>query len=140
MTLVWLMRHMVQFSFPPGYYRPRSFEIDGGPYRRLGVETFKWLLFKSRIELLNTSARLSHGRTGLQCLERGIREAETDHVIALLVMVVVTIHAAVNAWWPLVGWLLLVNVVANVYPIMLQRYNRARLLPVLSRLGGSNRL
>ena len=138
MTLVWLMHHVVQFSFSPGYYRLQPFEIDGGLYERLGVETFKWLLFKSRIERLNTSVRLSYGRTGLQDLERGIREAETDHVIALLVMVVITIHAAMNARWALVGWLLLANVVANVYPIMLQRHNRARLLPVLARFGSTS--
>ena len=138
MTLVWLMHHVVQFSFSPRYYRLQPFEIDGGLYERLGIETFKWLLFKSRIERLNTSVRLSYGRTGLQGLERGIREAETDHVIALLVMVVITIHAAMNARWALVGWLLLVNVVANVYPIMLQRRNRARLLPVLARLGSTS--
>ena len=138
MTLVWIMRHLVPFAFPPRYYRLRPFENDGRLYRRLGVVTFKWLLFKSRVELLNFSARLSHGRTGLHRLECGIREAETDHAIALLVMVVITIHAAMNAWWALVNWLLLANVVANVYPIMLQRHNRARLLPVLEKLGGSH--
>ncbi len=139
MTLVWLMRHVVPFVLPPGYYRLRPFEIDSRLYRRLGVVRFKWLLFKSRVELLNFSARLSHGRTGLHDLERGITEAETDHAIALLVMVLITIDAAVNAWWALASWLLLVNVVANVYPIMLQRHNRARLLPVLEKLGGKDR-
>lgn len=134
MTLVWLTHYVVPFSFSAAYYRLKAFEIDGGIYGRLGIEAFWWLLCKSRIELLNTSVRLSHGRTGLQGLERGMRKAETDHVITLLVMVVVTIYAAMNAWWALVGWLLLVNVVANAYPIMLQRHNRSRVLPVLARL------
>jgi hypothetical protein len=40
---------------------------------------------------------------------------------------------------PLASWLLLTNIVANVYPIMLQRYTRARVLPVLERLGSRNR-
>jgi hypothetical protein len=139
MTLVWLTRHVVPFAFPPRYYRLQRFEIDGRLYRRLGVVTFKWLLCKSRLELLNFSARLSHGRTGLHRLERGIGEAETDHAIALLVMVAITIHAATNAWWDLASWLLLANVTANVYPIMLQRHNRARLLPVLEKLRGRDR-
>lgn len=139
MTLVWLMRHVVPFAFPRRYYRLRPFEVDGRLYRRLGVVTFRWLLFKSRVELLNFSARLSHGRTGLHRLERGIREAESDHATALLVMIVATIHAAMNAWWALASWLLLTNIVANVYPIMLQRHIRARLLPVLERLGSRNR-
>ena len=39
-------------------------------------------------------------------------------------MSVVTVHATLNTWWALAGWLLLTNVVANVYPIMLQRHNR----------------
>jgi hypothetical protein len=135
MTLVWLVRQLVPFALPHRYHRLRPFEIDGRVYRDLGIVTFKWLLFKSGVEHLNFSARLSHGRSGLVGLERGIRVAETDHALALLVMVVVTLYAAVNAWWALTGWLLLANVVANVYPIMLQRHNRARLLPVLRRLG-----
>lgn len=139
MTLIWLMRQVVPFAFPPRYYRLRPFEIDGRLYRRLGVATFKSLLSNSRIELLNFSARLLHGRRGLDGLERGIREAETHHAMALLVMAVITIHAAANAWWPLASWLLLANVVANVYPIMLQRLNRARLQPVLDRLGRRRR-
>ena len=139
MTLVWLMRRVVPFAFPPRYYRPRPFEADGRLFQRFGIETFKWLLFKSRIELLNFSARLTHGKSGLHRLERGIREAETDHAIALLVMAVITLQAVTNGRWALAGWLLLANVVANVYPIMLQRHNRARLLPVLERLEGRER-
>ena len=134
MTLVWLTRHLVRFTFPPGYYRLQPFENDGRLYRHLGVRAFKWLLSKSGVELMNFSARLSHGRTGLHGLERGIREAETDHSIALLVMVAILIYAITNGWWALAGWLLVANVVANVYPIMLQRHNRARLLPVLEKL------
>ena len=138
MTLVWLVRHVVPFALPPRYHRLRPIEIDGRLYRDLGVVTFKWLLFKSGVENLNFSARLSHGRSGLVGLERGIREAETDHAITLLVMAVMTLYAAVHAWWALTSWLLLANVVVNVYPIMLQRHNRARLLPVLQRLGRRN--
>jgi hypothetical protein len=139
MSLIWLIRQVAPFALPPGYYRPRPFESHGRLFRRLGVERFKWLLFKSRVELLNVSARLSHGRSGLRGLDRGIRAAETDHTIALLIMVVITIYAVTNAWWALAGWLLLANIVANVYPIMVQRHNRARLLPVLERLGSQNR-
>jgi hypothetical protein len=77
-------------------------------------------------------------KTGLLRFAQGIREAETDHTIVFLVMIVITIYAAMNAWLALVGWLLLANTGANVYPIMLQRYKRARLLPVLERLGIRN--
>jgi hypothetical protein len=140
MTLAWVIRYLVRFALPPGYYRLQPFEINGRRYRYLGVGAFKWLLFKSGVELLNFSARLPRGRLGLYGLERGIRDAETDHAIALLIMVAITIHAVTNTWWALASWLLLANVVANVYPIMLQRHNRARLLPVLARLRGSTLL
>lgn len=134
MTLIWLTRHVVPFALPSPYYRLRPVELDGRLYRALGVETFKWLLFKSRIEFLNVSVKLSHGRSGIRGLERGTREAETDHAIVLLVMAAITIYAAGHAWWTLVGWLVLANVIANLYPIMLQRHNRARLRPMLEQL------
>jgi hypothetical protein len=138
MTLVWLTRHVVPVTLPARVSCLRPVETDGTLYRQLGVHAFKWLLFKSGLQRLNFSARLSHGRTGLIGLERGIRDAETDHAIAFLVMIVITLYSAMNGWWAFASWLVLGNGVANVYPIMLQRLNRARLLPVLEKLGHRN--
>ena len=126
---------MVPVALPARYHRLRPVETDNHLYRHLGVGAFKWLLFKSGLERLNVSARLSRGRTGLLEFERGIRDAETDHTITFLVMVAVTLFAAMKGWWAFAGWLVLANLVANIYPIMLQRSNRARLLPVLTKLG-----
>lgn len=134
MTLVWLTRHVVALELPRQYYRLRPVESNGRLYRSFGVGAFKWLLLKSGLDALNFSVRLSHARTGLPALARGIREAETDHAIALLVMVVVTLYAATRGWWAFTSWLVLTNLVANIYPIMLQRLNRARLQPVLAKL------
>ena len=138
MTLVWLTRQVVPFALPAHFYRLRPVEADGSLYRQLGVHAFKRLLFKSGLQRLNLSARLSHGRTGLIAFERGIGDAETDHAIAFLVMIVITLYSAMHGWWAFASWLMLGNGVANVYPIMLQRMNRARLLPVLEKLRHRN--
>jgi hypothetical protein len=56
-----------------------------------------------------------------------MRQAEALHEILLVVTLTVVLNAAVRGWWGAAGWTLVFNVLANGYPAMLQRYNRALL-------------
>jgi hypothetical protein len=42
-------------------------------------------------------------------------------------------YALLQGWWDTFGWLLLFNILINAYPVMLQRYNRAKLQPLLEK-------
>ncbi|HXU03235.1 MAG TPA: hypothetical protein VN903_19850, partial [Polyangia bacterium] len=55
------------------------------------------------------------------------RNAETNHVIMFLIVVLVIAHALARGWWDAAAWTLVFNVLINAYPVMLQRYNRGRL-------------
>jgi hypothetical protein len=62
-----------------------------------------------------------------------MRQAEANHVISFLVLLLTLIYALTRNWYAVAGWLAAVNVIANVYPVMLQRHNRARVEPLLER-------
>lgn len=63
-----------------------------------------------------------------------MRTAEADHVVMFLVTLLPIGHALVRGWWDAAAWTLLFDVLINAYPVMLQRYNRGRLVSLTARL------
>jgi len=134
--LVWLMMcwvALVSLAFPlrlpASYYVLRPGERDGRRYEQLGVLIAKRLLRRGPLHWLNPRLHFPPVRDaqGLAKVEERMRRAETDHVYMFLVVVPVIGHAVLRGWWDAAAWTLLFNVLINAYPIMLQRYNRARL-------------
>ncbi len=122
-----------RLPLPPGYFRIRPFEASGRFYRRLGVRSFRWLLVRSPLSSLNATVRYSGARSSLNSLEQKMRDSESSHLLILAVMIGITLGAAVMGWWDLVVWLTVFNFLMNGYPIVLQRYNRARIAAIKSR-------
>jgi thiosulfate reductase cytochrome b subunit len=60
-------------------------------------------------------------------------KSETGHLAIGLVVDLMAGYALLRGWWDAAGWLLLFNILINVYPVMLQRYNRARLQPLFEK-------
>ena len=65
--------------------------------------------------------------------EREMRFAETSHVLAFLFALLLAVFALAQRWWGAVAYLILFDVLVNAYPVMLQRYNRGRLLRLTAR-------
>jgi hypothetical protein len=135
--LVWLIMCWVTLvlrpfpvRLPAAYYRLRPGERDGRRYELLGVRVAKRLLRRGPMRIFNPKLRLPESRDAesLARLDAAMRHAETNHVIMFLVVVLVIVHAVARGWWDAAAWTLLFNIVINAYPVMLQRYNRARLV------------
>ena len=114
---------------PARVHALRAFERDGHVYELLGVRVAKRLLRRGPLAVGAPDLRLPAEPTpaNLAVLDERMRQAEALHEILLVVTLAVAVNAAVRGWWAAAGWLLLFTVLANVYPAMLQRYNRARL-------------
>jgi len=116
---------------PAGYYRPRPFELSGRFYARLGVRWFKrWTPDGDHvvryIRRFVPDYRILPGRGSLADLDLRTRRSEQGHLLWLLVSAAPIAYAMISGWAVLASWLVLGNLVVNVYPIMLQRYTRAR--------------
>jgi Glycosyl-4,4'-diaponeurosporenoate acyltransferase len=131
MLLILIARHIAHLSLPCWYWKIRVFEDEGRLYSRFGVEAFKKLLVLFGFDVCNWQVRFSGHRSGLRNLSQGMRQAEHNHVISFLVLLFTLIYALARNWYAVTGWLAAVNVIANVYPVMLQRHNRARVEPLL---------
>lgn len=130
-ALVWLVMSMVLFFFkiqcrvpyPVWVSRFRTFE---GVlfYQQLGVRAFRWLLLHSPFRFANTQIYLHQSRSkqSVELLHRRMLEAEWAHIINVLLVFIATF-----VYQEIAFWLLVWNVVFNLYPIFLQRYNRLRI-------------
>ncbi len=128
-------------SLPDGYFRIRSFESDGQLYEVLGVHWFRWLVpdgdfVRAWQRRVDPGYRVLRGRQDAVDFVSRTRVGERMHLVLLLFGVVSSIYAWHLGWR---GWatvLVVGNVLVNLYPILLQRYTRARLVRILSRGGG----
>jgi hypothetical protein len=62
-----------------------------------------------------------------------MRAAEAAHVILFWVVAAASCVPFARGWYDAAGWWMLFNLLCNGYPVLLQRYNRARLQSVLAR-------
>ena len=129
MTWVGTMSRLVRIRLPERWYRLRSFERDGVVYERLGVRVVKTLARRGPISWWNPGLRMPAERTPerLERLADGMRAAEASHALLFAATLPVVAHAAVRGWWTAAALTLLLDVVLNGCPVLLQRYNRARL-------------
>jgi Glycosyl-4,4'-diaponeurosporenoate acyltransferase len=114
---------------PAQVHALRAFERDGRVYELLGVRVAKGLLRRGPLTLFAPDLHLPTEQTPATVagLDERMRQAEALHEILLVVTLAVVVNAAVRGWRDAAGWTLLFNVLANGYPAMLQRYNRALL-------------
>lgn len=120
---------------PASYYQIRAFERSGRLYELLGVRLFRWFVpdgdaankWRRRRE---PSFRIIRNRRDALAFRPRTELSERGH----LVLLALGSFSAAFAW--MIGWqgwavyLGVGNVLVNLYPVLLQRYTRARLLSV----------
>ncbi|MFH2002304.1 MAG: hypothetical protein ABIK28_21715 [Planctomycetota bacterium] len=116
-------------------FRFARWEHEGRFYEWLGVRPFRWALFHTGWALLlNRHLRLKSGRSDLERLSMYLNFAEVTHAMSAVVTIVAA-AAYVFAGHLNTGiWLWGVNIPLNIYPVILQRWNRGRVLQVQRRL------
>lgn len=134
-VIVWLatLHLLMRLRFPEWYYQPKNFDKFGRVYELLGVLFFRKLVRRGPLHIFAPKYQYSGRRELLPLLEQETRTAEAIHMFAFFASLLLVAYALYYGWFDSVGWLLLFNVLLNVYPVMLQRYNRVRLQRLLQK-------
>ncbi len=129
MTWLGTVSRVATPRMPDRYHLLRGFEKDGQLYELLGVRLVKRLLRRGPLAVFNPDLRLPSepNTANVTRLDQRMRDAEASHFILLVLMFGVVANAAVRGWWAVASWTLLLDILLNGYPVMLQRYNRALL-------------
>jgi hypothetical protein len=124
---------------PDGYFRLRRTEADGRIYAALGVRRFRSLVTygEPMVRLMRRIDPESRARLNSSTLaerEKNTRKTEKIHWAMLLGSVPAAVWAVLvrESWFAV--YLLVANVPMNFYPILLQRYTRARLARIRERV------
>ena len=125
-------------GLPRWYFLPFRFERwgSGRCYRWLGVRRFKyWIPFSGdRVALRTGRHPLRQGKLP-ETLDAAFQNTvlyELIHLSILIPLLPVMVAPFRHEAWVAGGFVVALNVLMNVYPIMVQRYNRVRLLRLVS--------
>jgi hypothetical protein len=129
----------LRIHLPGGYYAPRPFETSGRIYELLGIRLFKAAVRRGPLAIFSPTLRFPKERTveGIRWLQAEMRTAEAGHLLVLALVAVPAVALALAGEAAAAGWLILFAIPINIYPIMLQRYNRIKLEELVVRTGSS---
>ncbi len=104
-------------------------------YRRLGVVGFMRLLRRIGWTAANRDPTVFDGtRRTVPSYERATRHGENAHTWLFLIGLGPVAWSIAHRWWDATFWFSTMNVVLHLYPVMLQRTQRARLSALVVRL------
>jgi hypothetical protein len=118
---------------PSRWFRHQAME-SRRLYRHLGVVAFRTVLLRTPFRFVNQDIHMTGAsRTALVELETRMRTVETNHATAFGLTILVGGYYGILNDPRFVQWFLGINVLANAYPVMLQRFNRLRISHVIER-------
>ena len=124
---------LFNWKYESSYFKPRSFEKGGSIYKFFGVHLYRKLLVWTGWEKISRKDnKISSKRDSLKLAEFKSRSSEAGHSIIFLIVALTTILVAENLREAL--WLIILNLLLNIYPIMVQRYNRPRYRRILRKM------
>lgn len=110
------------------YFREKEWERRGKIYEDLGINFFRKLLVWTGWEKLTKKSNpIAKNTEALMNLQYQTKKAELGHLIILFIVLGFNVFVAFKFGILKSLWLLLLNVLLNLYPIFLQRYNRPRI-------------
>ena len=120
--------------FPESYFtiHPREKPL----YRRSWVRWIQRML--RRVNLFNPELKSGKGKADLVRLEQAMRHAEQAHALIFLVVSAFFFYALLRGWQQAAAGYLVFNLLFNGVPILVQRYNRYRVLQLQRRCSVQN--
>lgn len=125
------------FAYPTSRLLPENYYTIKNPdqliklYKVLGVKHFKvvmllvfWGSKKNRIKYFNGT------RNGMQNFIYQTKQSEFGHLCALIAIDIVSLILLLRGYYLLTVLVVVINIIANLYPIILQRHHRYRIVKI----------
>lgn len=117
------------------YFNSHPFEEEGKIYTYLGVHLFRKLLVLSGWEKSRKKETpIRKSLIILEYYEYRTRASEFGHIIIAIIIVFITVYVFMAFSLKDTIWLIITNILLNIYPILVQRYNRPRVGRVIKKL------
>jgi len=128
MSCVFAFTETLKSQLTSPYYTEKEWEKRGKIYESFGINFFRKLLVWIGWEKLNKKANpIEKNTKALIHLHYKTKQSELGHIIIMIIVLGFTVYAAFKFGVLQSLWLLILNILLNFYPILLQRYNRPRI-------------
>lgn len=124
---------LFNWKYEFSYFDSQRFERGGAVYNYFGVKFYRKLLVLTGWEKLRMKEnKMRNSRSSLEHAEYKSRSSEAGHTVIFLIVSLATLFVANS--FPEALWLIILNLLLNVYPILVQRYNRPRYRRILRKM------
>jgi len=137
LLMIWMsiVETLLMPTLKSSYFDSHSIEEEGIIYKYFGVDIFRKLLVligweKSRKKETPIRRSLSL----LEYYEYRTRASEFGHGVIAIIIAFITVYVGIAYTFKDTIWLILLNIFLNLYPMMVQRYNRPRVRRVIKKL------
>lgn len=113
---------------PNSYYKIKNSENLALIYQVLGVEYFKLLLLKFFWGKEKNRKKYFNGtKTGIENFDTQTRQSEFGHLAAFITIEILTFYLLIKGYALIFLLTTVINVIGNLYPIILQRSHRVQI-------------
>jgi hypothetical protein len=130
LLMIWVLAFVETLKSPlaSAYYNEKKWEKKGKIYELIGINIFRKLLVLSGWEKLNRKSNpIEKSTAALVNLHYQTKKSEFGHLIIWYIVLGFTLFVAFQFGVLSSIWLFVLNILLNLYPILLQRYNRPRI-------------
>jgi len=116
------------------YYKIKNHETLNLCYKRLGVDFFRLFLLNTFYRNRNNKKYFIGTRSGVLLFDYNTRQSEFGHLIALILVFALSLVLLLEGHEYVFIWMQPLNILLNLYPIILQRKHRIIVERLINRI------
>ena len=135
LLMIWVsaLIEIIKSPLLSSYFDEKTWERRGKIYEYLGINFFRKILVLIGWEkVIRKSTPLEKNAEALVGLHHQTKKSELGHFIIFFIVLAFNIVVAMRFGLMKSMWLFGLNILLNLYPVILQRYNRPRIARVIN--------
>ena len=111
--------------------------------KQIGIGYFKWIVKNTFFKFFNQKIKVANKKTDFIELRKEMTNAEISHLIAFIFVLLLVLYCSFTVSYVFGTMILIVNLLMNLYPALLQQENKRRIDKLINRqakIGATNAL
>jgi len=101
--------------------------------KNIGIEYFKWIVKNTFFKFFNQKIKLKNKKTELTEIRTEMTIAEISHLIGFIFVTFIAIYKSISHDYLFGLTIMIVNILMNLYPSLLQQENKRRIDKLIKR-------
>ena len=101
--------------------------------KRIGIKYFKWIVKNTFFKFFNQKIKLDDQKTDLTHIRHEMTLAEVSHLIGFVFVIVVAIYKIMTVSFLFGIFMMIPNILMNLYPSLLQQENKRRIDKLITK-------